>query len=106
MGYVTDFTVNANFSKIEEEKKELVELKVERTLRNHGYSITLGYTFSGKWYDWRNDMIAISKEHPDVLFTVEGKGEESEDIWEAEFINGQHRTRTVKFVFPDWGEFE
>ena len=42
-----------------------------------------------KWYSWEQDMLEYSKEYPDVLFTLEGQGEEAEDRWAAYFKNGK-----------------
>jgi hypothetical protein len=43
---------------------------------------------SGKWYSHWNDMIAMSKAIPTVLFKLRGEGEENGDSWDAYFLNG------------------
>jgi hypothetical protein len=49
-----------------------------------------------KWYDCEKDMRAYSKKHPNVVFCVDGEGEESGDIWKAYFQNGKmFRTKAV-----------
>lgn len=55
-----------------------------------------------KWYDCEKDMKAYSKKHPNVVFCIDGKGEESGDIWRAYFKNGKtFRTKAV-LVFEEF----
>ena len=35
-----------------------------------------------KWYDWEDDMKKLATKFPNILFVLEGDGEESGDIWE------------------------
>lgn len=42
-----------------------------------------------KWYDHNNDMILLSKRHPEVGFLLKGEGEESGDVWAAYFFRGK-----------------
>ena len=41
-----------------------------------------------KWYDWKEDMAALSARLPEVLFTLEGAGDSPGDIWQAYFKGG------------------
>lgn len=36
-----------------------------------------------KWYDWANDIKAVSLRYPGTEVHVSGEGEESGDIWKA-----------------------
>lgn len=42
-----------------------------------------------KWYEHNKDMKEISLKFPDVLFTLNGEGEETGDIWRKYFKNGK-----------------
>lgn len=97
MGYYTRYTLdialnNSNTTK-EEIKKEIqnVDLPVD----------TIGIeSDSMKWYDHEEDMRDFSKKFPDVLFILEGEGEESSDIWKKYFKNGLMQYIKPKVTFP------
>ena len=67
----------------------------------------LGGDFFGgdtaKWYDWNADMKEVSSKYPHLLFSLEGEGEESGDIWKAWARNGKVVEARAKIVFetPD-----
>jgi len=42
----------------------------------------------GRWYEHEKDMREFSKHRLDVLFTLEGEGEEVGDMWKKYFKNG------------------
>jgi len=41
------------------------------------------------WYDYAEDMLAVSKEFPDILFTIHCEGMMLDDIWNACFCDGR-----------------
>jgi len=44
---------------------------------------------SCKWYDHETDMKRLSEQFPNVVFTLNGRGEESGDVWVKYFKNGK-----------------
>lgn len=44
---------------------------------------------SCKWYEHEDDMKRLSKEFPEVVFQLNGEGEESGDVWVKYFKNGK-----------------
>lgn len=44
---------------------------------------------AGKWYEHQHDMLAFSARHSNILFTLHGEGEESDDIWNEYYLNGK-----------------
>jgi len=49
---------------------------------------------SCKWYDYDQDMRAISTAFPDVVFALGGEGEEHGDIWKDYWLGGKvHKTK-------------
>lgn len=59
---------------------------------------------SSKWYDMEIDMKKYSLKHPEVLFSIEGEGEESRDLWKSFFKNGKSFTAKTEIVFEEYNE--
>lgn len=55
-----------------------------------------------KWYDCEKDMKSYSKKHPEVVFLIDGEGEESGDIWKAYFQNGKMFKTKATLVFEEF----
>ena len=83
MGYYTSFSISHIEGDFEEYKKMLAELA-----DSTGFPKITEETLYAKWYDCEKDCLAISKKYPDILFQVDGDGEESLDYWSARFKNG------------------
>lgn len=60
------------------------------------------------WYEWREDMIQLSREFPRVLFKLHGEGDTQDDFWDAYFQNGKSQVHKGELVIasfdPSWGE--
>lgn len=52
-----------------------------------------------KWYDHDADMIELSKEFPDQIFCLEGRGEEFPDFWIHYYHNGKMKTSVGQIVY-------
>lgn len=59
---------------------------------------------SCKWYDHEKDMRAFSERFPDVLFELNGEGEESGDIWRKYFRNGKMQKCPARITFDPFDE--
>lgn len=55
-----------------------------------------------KWYDWLPDMKDISREWPEVVFHLRGKGEEDDDFREAHFLGGRHQICPGRVVYGEY----
>ena len=49
-----------------------------------------------KWYSHEDDMKKISKKFIGYLFTLEGEGEESGDVWKKYYLNGKCQIAKAK----------
>ena len=54
-----------------------------------------------KWYHHEDDMITLSKNHSNVIFIVEGIGEEFPDAWRMWVHNGQMEKSYAEIKYPE-----
>ena len=98
MGYYTEYTLSA-------ENAEGLEEKITTDLEEiSGYTIDFGWNDSCKWYDHQKHMITLSKMYPEVIFKLEGEGEESEDLWIKYFKNGKMQVCKAEITFEKFDE--
>jgi len=101
MGYQTDFrlTVDTATVPVCPTCGHIGSLSFEELLcREIGFN---PFGEPNKWYEWEEDMRKFSLKYPDVLFTLDGEGEENGDIWTAYFRNGKCQIeRAVIQVMP------
>jgi len=55
-----------------------------------------------KWYSHEKDMRKFSLLYPDVLFTLNGEGEESGDIWVEYYLHGKMQREKIKIQLSDF----
>jgi hypothetical protein len=56
---------------------------------------------SWKWYEYEDHMTQHSRKHPDVVFRLDGEGEESTDIWRMWFKDGRSQRWDLEVNKPD-----
>lgn len=56
--------------------------------------------YYGKWYESNSDMKILSKAFPDVLFILRGFGEDDDDVWKYEYLNGNVTENTPVYLIP------
>jgi hypothetical protein len=96
MGYQTDFEVT-----FDADKATTQQVFVDLTIIS-GYVFDNFYLYNAKWYEHDRDMRELSKKYPDILFTVYGRGEESDDMWYAYYQNGKSQHCPAEIVFPEY----
>lgn len=57
-----------------------------------------------KWYEHESELRAFSEKHPEVLFELWGKGEESGDMWVQYYKNGLMQTCKAVITYPPYDE--
>lgn len=57
---------------------------------------------SCKWYSHTQDLRLFSKTYPDVVFELHGEGEETGDIWNEYFKDGQSQREQAKFTIDPY----
>jgi len=59
-----------------------------------------------KWYEHDSDMKELSKQFPEVLFTLTGEGEDTGDVWRTWYRGGEIISEWALDVTiptnPDW----
>lgn len=101
MGYYTNYKLS--YSKL--------TAKLEEVLHSDNWcsysplwSFVTEYAESCKWYDHEVDMLALSKQFPVILFTLEGRGEEAGDLWIKYFKNGKIQKCPGKIIYDEFDE--
>lgn len=59
---------------------------------------------SYKWYSHEEDMVAVSKQYPSLVFTLKGEGEDAGDVWYKYFKNGLIQRCPAKITFDEYDE--
>lgn len=59
--------------------------------------------FPVSWYNSQQDLCILSQAFPAFLFTLTGRGENPDDLWQRYFKNGrvQHEPAIITFSPPD-----
>ena len=57
-----------------------------------------------KWYSHEVDIKAFSLDYPEVLITLEGKGEDNEDMWVKYFKNGLMQHSPAYIIYEPYAE--
>ena len=111
MGYYTSHQLYVKGIKSKDDFDALLRFMMENQLIyyafDQGYYYTdkheayFGSWDSVKWYTHENDMIAVSKEFPEMTFKLEGHGEDFDDIWVEYYKQDVVETCQAEVVIPD-----
>lgn len=98
MGYNTKFKLKAD------KQEDAIEAYFHEAL--DGTYMSRFYYYEGEgewesedawtWYNHEDDMIGLSHKFPEVLFTLDGEGEDNRDIWRSYFKNGKTYTWSLE----------
>lgn len=108
MSYSTDYTLDIRMlndeNDLKEEMKKIKEFAdslEDSELKN---ILEENYLWDESWYEHDVDMLYLSAQFPNVIFSLEGYGEEHDDHWEIEYCQGKvvnyYKTELVS-VFGD-----
>lgn len=82
--------------------KDLVPQKVVRTIEGESGGVAFDgideFTGCAKWYGWKECLVGLSKEFPGLMFTVEGAGEDNEDMWICWITDGKFQHEEKRLV--------
>jgi hypothetical protein len=57
-----------------------------------------------KWYDHHKEMVNVSETYPNVLFILNGEGEERGDLWTKYYKNGKCQECRAKITYDEFDE--
>lgn len=120
MGYETRYSLEVEQTKIMKEvcgvDREgkpatiFVEEYIDKSFFERDIAELSGYQYVWsdmcKWYDHEVDMRNYSKNFPEVIFKLEGEGEESGDLWVKYFKNGKMQVCKARIEFDPFNEKE
>lgn len=105
MGYYTGFKVKFDGGDKHEEIIEQINLTSGYDGSWYAYNDAKHIRLDEvKWYDHKDHMRMISAAFPDVLFEIEGEGEEADDIWKAYTKDGKYVRYNAIISFPEFNE--
>lgn len=63
--------------------------------------IAFGPYDTARWYAHEKDMLALSEAFPDLVFELHGEGENTGDLWNEYFCNGENEYCPVQILYPE-----
>jgi hypothetical protein len=63
-----------------------------------------GNAESCKWYEYDVDMARLSQQFPELVFLLEGEGEEGGDMWKRYYKNGKVQVANAKITYDEYDE--
>lgn len=96
MGYYTYFSIN----KVKGSDKDMDNLVKDIDAKT-GLRFSDDNCQEAKWGDYEEDCLKLSKKYPNLVFQLDGDGENSDDLWAERFHNGN--CEMVSMEYP--GDF-
>lgn len=112
MGYCTDYVLSISYIGLNNEEDESrivsdiildqLNMVIEKMdIFEDGFDDEW-YLYGAKWYDHDYDMLKLSKQFPELLFTLNGHGEEPEDMWYTYYHNGMLQYCPAIITYDDF----
>ncbi len=98
MGYYTYYNLS-----VDKKPEVIQELREENKEAREAIDPDGNQQEQVKWYDSDDDLREFSKKHPDILFTLNGVGEEDGDKWINYFKDGKMQKT---HVIETWEEYD
>ena len=103
MGYYTSFTVEiGNPLNIPQEKYDNDFKIINKFFLGFMYpNNDNSWSENLKWYNWQEEMAALTLQFPDYDFYIEGTGEENDDMWHAVVWRGHVYRKYAEIIYPE-----
>lgn len=101
MGYYTYYDLSIDEGSNEEQAKAESDINA---LKGANSFIWEAYHegVHAKWYDHDEEIIEFSKLHPNIVFSLEGDGEETGDQWFKYYKNGKYQYDPAQIIFEGY----
>ena len=108
MGYYTYFSLS--YYGAQEDEEALQDYHVDDGSKEYSDPYYIngilddGVDHDYKWYDWEKDMRMLASKFPNVVFILNGSGEDSYDIWEFRIkgnVSEFHSMEMPPFTTPE-----
>ncbi len=100
MGYYTTYTLTVHDA-TPEESAELNERIIDSGMEFWDKD---SYTSYDTWYEHDEELLALSKEYPTILFELYGEGEQNDDMWYTYYKNGRLQHCPAQITFDPFNE--
>ena len=105
MGYYTRYRISCNsFVQVENFPFSYPDNYIDEGITFISPDSEAVYGDSVKWYEHDEDMLELSRQFPNVTFTLEGDGEEQGDVWIKHYKDGKMKLRKAITTFPEADE--
>lgn len=104
MGYYTQYGLTMEQAKgaLPFDKKALYTEIMQMNVFGDDGSVDYGFYAYTKWYDHEQDMLLLSARFPNVLFALEGDGEDSDDRWQDYYLGGRVMHGGIEIVYNEF----
>ena len=120
MGYYTDYSLSisgwtvtdgvfkeTSLKDVPKERIDALKREIEKMQVFEYVNIKPGFGcgdawVNAKWYDHDEDMLALSCRFPDFFFSLNGSGEEQDDLWSTYYCNGKMQECRAEIVWPEF----
>ena len=107
MGYYTNFTMKVLDESMVEVDSSVYPEFAEESLYDGYFSVQdliSNDADNCKWYDHEEDVREYSKKFPNLVFILDGEGEEPGDIWREFYKNGKSYRWDLEHTLPEFEE--
>lgn len=103
MGYYTNYTLSIENETVSQNVLAEIDAEMEKMNMLDGSFCDYSQWFGeGKWYEHDDDMLLLSTKFPEILFCLDGDGEDFEDIWRTYYQNGRMQHCPASIVYDDY----
>ena len=108
MGYFTRYSLQLTYDtdseSNDEVKNKVIKKLYEMNLMGFVFNKSLESNQSATWYTYHEDMLCLSTFFPDIIFRLDGYGEDDGDIWREYYLDGKYQKAKANLVFDAFDE--